>query len=332
MACDRLGPRPTASPRNFMKYIVRRLGSSLAVLVLLSLLAFGIVRLMPGDPAAAFFDSDGQPSAEDIAAIHAKLGLDKPWPVQYLTWIGGILRGDFGTSISTPYSVSEQLAQRLPVSLELAVLATVLAFLIGIPVGVWAARHRGGLIDGVLRVGTFTLMSVPAFVLGAVLLIVNSATIKLVLIGYQPSSVNPALHLQIMFVPALLLGLQAAAVLARYIRASMVDEYGQDYVRTLRAKGLSDRQLSRRHVLRNGLLPVTTVGGLELANLVGGTVVIERVFALPGLGSLLVQSISTNDYPTIQASILVIGTIYLLINFAVDMLHPVIDPRLAVAE
>lgn len=315
-----------------MRYVFRRLGASVAVLVLLSLLSFAIVRLIPGDPAAAFFDSDGQPSAEDIAAIHAKLGLDKPWPVQYVTWIAGIFQGDFGTSISTPYSVGEQLAQRLPVSLELAVLATVFAFAIGIPLGVWAARHRGGLIDGALRVSTFVIMSVPAFILGALVLIVNSSTVKLVLVGYQTWSANPVLHVQVMVTPALLLGLQESAVIARYVRASMADQYGQDYVRTLRAKGLSDGQISRRHVLRNGLLPVTTIGGLELANLVGGTVVIERVFALPGLGSLLVQSITTNDYPTIQASILVIGVVYLAINFAVDLLHPLIDPRLAAAE
>lgn len=308
-------------------YIVRRVGEALLVLFVLSVLVFLMVRMMPGDPAAAFMD----PSNPDPAVrekIHAMLGLDKPWYTQYLSWIGGVLTGDFGRSLTQPYTVAEQLALRFPVSLELGLAATVIGVGLGMPLGIGAAVRRGRVFDNLSRGLTFFLISVPPFLIGTVLLLINSRTTKLRLMGFVEFGDDPLTHLGRMILPAFLLSLGTLALVARYTRGMLLDTFGEDYVRTARAKGVAPRQIVGRHALRNAMAPVVTIVGVQLASLVGGTIIMENVFAIPGMGSLLINAVNTSDYTTIQACVLIIGTMYVGISLIVDLLYPLFDPRI----
>lgn len=312
-----------------IRYIAGRLLSSLLVLVLLSVIVFAMVRLIPGDPVAAFADP-ANPDPAALAALRTELGLDRPWLTQYFVWIGGVLTGDLGTAITQPLQVSELIATRLPVSLQLSVMATVFGVAIGIPAGVIAAIRARHAADHAVRGLSFVFLATPPFVLGTVLILVNSVTLRLPLIGYVRLEDDPLGSIRSMLLPSLLLGFVLAALVARYTRGTLLDTLNQDFVRTARAKGAGPGRLVGRHALRNALIPVTTVVGIELASLVGGTVVTEAVFALPGMGSVLINGIRSSDYPIIQASVLVIGLIYVVINFAVDLLYPLIDPRVRV--
>jgi peptide/nickel transport system permease protein len=311
------------------RYIIGRIFSSILVLVLLSVIVFAMVRLIPGDPVAAFADP-ANPDPVALAKLRTELGLDKPWITQYFVWIFGVLQGDLGRAITQPLDVSELIADRLPVSIQLSVMATIFGVLIGIPAGVLAATRARRLADHTVRGASFVFLATPPFVLGTVLILVNSVTLRLPLIGYVRLEEDFLGSIRSMILPSLLLGLVLAALVARYTRGTLLDTLNQDFVRTARAKGASSKRLVGRHALRNALIPVTTVVGIELASLVGGTVVTEAVFALPGMGSVLINGIRSSDYPIIQASVLVIGLIYVIINFAVDLIYPLIDPRVRV--
>lgn len=309
------------------RYVLKRIGEAILVLFVLSVLVFATVRLLPGDPAAAFID----PSNPDPALrqeIYHRLGLDRPWYVQYVSWVVGALHGDFGRSLTQPYTVASQLVTRFPVSLELAVMATIIGILLGIPLGVASAVRRGRLLDNVGRVVTFFLLSAPPFLLAAIILLINSRTAKLRLIGYIAFADDPAGNLQRMLLPAFLLSLGLLALIARYTRGMLLETFGQDYIRTGRAKGVPGPTLVRRHALRNALAPVVTVVGVQLATLIGGTILMENVFALPGMGSLLINAINTSDYTTVQACVLIIGSLYVGISLIVDLVYPLIDPRI----
>ncbi|KQM14904.1 hypothetical protein ASF83_02425 [Plantibacter sp. Leaf171] len=311
------------------RYLVSRILSSLFVLFVLSVLVFSMVRVIPGDPLSAFADpSNPDPAALD--ALRTELGLDRPWLTQYLVWLLGVLQGDFGRAITVPNEVSNLIAQRLPFSLTLAVMATLFGTVLGIPAGVLAATRWRRAPDNTVRGLSFVLLATPPFVLGTVLILVNSLTLRLPLVGTAGASGDPLRLVGVLVLPALLIGLVLAAIVARYTRGTLLDTLGQDFVRTARAKGASPSRLVGRHALRNALIPVTTVIGIELAALVGGTVVIETVFALPGMGSLLLTGIRSSDYPIIQATVLLIGAVYVLINFIVDLIYPLIDPRVRV--
>ena len=311
------------------RYLVSRILSSLFVLFVLSVLVFSMVRVIPGDPLSAFADpSNPDPAALD--ALRTELGLDRPWLTQYLVWLLGVLQGDFGRAITVPNEVSNLIAQRLPLSLTLAVMATLFGTVLGIPAGVLSATRWRRAPDNTVRGLSFVLLATPPFVLGTVLILVNSLTLRLPLVGTAGASGDPLRLVGVLVLPALLIGLVLAAIVARYTRGTLLDTLGQDFVRTARAKGASPSRLVGRHALRNALIPVTTVIGIELAALVGGTVVIETVFALPGMGSLLLTGIRSSDYPIIQATVLLIGAVYVLINFIVDLIYPLIDPRVRV--
>ncbi|MEU2198781.1 ABC transporter permease [Isoptericola sp. NPDC019482] len=308
-------------------FLARRLGTAVLVLFLLSLLVFGMVRLMPGDPAAQYLDTTN-PDPAQLEAIRAQLGLDVPWYQQYLDWIGGVLHGSFGTSLTRPFEIGAQIADRLPASLQLAVVASVLAVAVGVPAGVLAAVRTGRPSDTTVRAVSFLALSVPAFVIGTIVVMVNSRTLRLDLIGYTPFSEDPAASLAHMLVPALVLSLPMAGTLSRYTRNMVIDVLSQDFVRTGRAKGAPTGYLVRRHAVRSALVPVTTVIGIQLGTLVGGTIIVENIFAIPGMGSLLIEALNSSDYPTIQACVLVLGAVYIAINLVVDLLYPVIDPRI----
>ncbi|MGM1017895.1 MAG: ABC transporter permease [Actinomycetota bacterium] len=311
------------------RYIFSRVLSSLFVLFVLSILVFSMVRIIPGDPLAAFADP-ANPDPAALDALRSELGLDRPWITQYFVWLLGVVQGDFGAAITVPGEVSDLIAARLPLSLGLAVLATIFGVIMGIPAGVLAATRWRRPSDHAVRGASFVLLATPPFVLGTVLILINSLTLRLPLVGYSGAAGDPLRALGVLILPAFLIGLVLAAIIARYTRGTLLDTLGQDFVRTARAKGASSQRLVVRHALRNALIPVTTVVGIELAALVGGTVVIEAVFALPGMGSLLLTGIRASDYPIIQATVLLIGAVYVVINFIVDLIYPLIDPRVRV--
>lgn len=311
------------------RYILSRLLSSLFVLFVLSVLVFSMVRIIPGDPLAAFADP-ANPDPAKLAALRSELGLDQPWITQYFVWLLGVVQGDFGRAITMPGEVSDLIASRLPLSLTLAVMATVFGTVMGIPAGVLAATRWRRPSDHAVRGLSFILLATPPFVLGTVLILINSLTLRLPLVGYSGAASDPLRAFGVLLLPALLIGIVLAAIIARYTRGTLLDTLGQDFVRTARAKGASPGRLVVRHALRNALIPVVTVIGIELAALVGGTVVIEAVFSLPGMGSLLLTGIRSSDYPIIQATVLLIGVVYVLINLIVDLLYPLIDPRVRV--
>ena len=308
------------------KYLAKRLGAALLVLFALSLLSFGMVRMMPGDPALQYLNIEN-PDPNQLDEIRAELGLDQPWYIQYGEWLGGVVTGDFGSSLTKSQEIGSLLADRFPVSLQLAVIAVLVGLLIGLPSGVISAVRQGTPLDALIRGSSFLALSIPAFAIGAVLIMVNALTLKLPLIGYTPWETDPIGSILSLLAPALVLSLAMSAVVSRYSRGTVLDTLSQDYIRTARSKGVPTGRIVRGHALRNALIPVTTVVGIQLAALIGGTVVIENVFAIPGMGSMLIEAINSSDYPTIQASVLVLGACFVLINLVVDLLYPVIDPR-----
>ncbi|WBU36716.1 ABC transporter permease [Homoserinibacter sp. YIM 151385] len=313
------------------RYLGGRLLAAAIVLFALSLLAFGMVRLIPGDPALNFVQVDN-PDPAVLEAIRQQLGLDRPWYTQYLEWIGGAVTGDFGSSLTRPQQIGEQLAVRFPVSLQLAVMAMLIAVAFGVPLGVMAAVRPGKAVDAVVRGLSFVSLAVPAFIIATVIILVNTSTVRLRLLGHVSFEDDPLGSIGSMLAPAIVLSLAMGAMIARYTRGTVIDALSQDYIRTARAKGASVGRIVVRHALRNALIPVTTIIGVQLAAIIGGTVIIETVFAIPGMGSYLIESINTTDYPAIQACVLVLGAVFIIINLVVDLIYPLIDPRIRVAR
>jgi peptide/nickel transport system permease protein len=298
-------------------------------LVGVSLLVFAMVRLIPGTVVEQLLGQAAMASPEVTQSFRRFFGLDQPWHVQYLRWIGGVLRGDLGVSWLSGKPVTSLFLERLPVSAELAVLAVAWSLLLGVPLGTGAAIWRGGFRDGAIRVATTLGLSLPAFWQGTVLILLFS-----IYLGWMPSLVwvplmtDPAANLAIMALPALTLGTASAAMITRMARSSMLDVLGREFVRTARAKGVAERHVTFRHALRNALIPVVTVAGVQLGYIVGGIVVVEDVFTLPGVGRLLLDAIFQRDYPVVQGVILLLATAFMALNLVVDMLYAVLDPRL----
>jgi peptide/nickel transport system permease protein len=309
-------------------YVAQRLGTALLVLLILSVVVFFLVRLIPGDPLAGYYDTHGTPSIEEIARLREQLGLDKAWYTQYFEWLGGILQGDFGASLTKPFSVGYQIGRRLPYSIELALLATIMALIIGIPAGVLAGQRANHLPDIAVRTGVMLAISIPSFLTALAVVLINSRTLKWNLIGAVSSSKGIVDNGIAMLVPALILALPFSGTVVRYLRSGMIEELAKPYRITLAAKGLSDAEIAYGHGLRNAIIPVLTVISVRLATLVGGTVVIENIFSIPGMGKYLIESISSADYPSIQGAILVIASVYLLMSLIVDLLYPFLDPRI----
>ncbi|HSE94706.1 MAG TPA: ABC transporter permease [Methylomirabilota bacterium] len=298
-------------------------------LVGVSLLVFGMVRLIPGTVVEQLLGQAAMASPEVLASFRRFFGLDRPLHVQYLDWLAGVLRGDLGVSWLSGRPVLALFLERLPVSAELGVLAVGWSLAIGLPAGVASAVWRGGARDGAIRVLATFGLSLPAFWQGTVLILLFS-----VYLGWMPSlqwvpfSRAPAANLLTMALPALTLGTATAAMITRMARSSMLDILGREYVRTARAKGLPEGRVNVRHALRNALIPVVTVAGVQLGYIVGGIVVVEDVFTLPGVGRLLLDAIFQRDYPVVQGVILLLATAFMALNLLVDLLYGVLDPRL----
>lgn len=311
------------------RYLFNRAWQSLLTLVLATVVVFLGVRALPGDPVLALAGEDRTPEA--LAALRTQYGLDKPIWVQFVTFVGRALRGDLGVSVRTGIPVSDMIATALPVTLELALLAIVLATVVGVGAGTLAAVRRGRLSEWVANGIALVGLSVPHFWLGLIaILYLSVATGLFPASGFVPLLDNPVDNLYHLVMPAVILGTGLAAIIMRQTRSSMLDSLSTDYVRTATAKGLSPHVVIGRHALRNSLIVVVTIVGVQLGGLISGAVVTEQIFGLPGFGKLTIDAVFQRDYPVIQAVVLVTATAYIVINFLVDLLYSVIDPRIRV--
>jgi peptide/nickel transport system permease protein len=311
------------------RYFVVRLYSMALTLAGLTVLVFLMLRLIPGTVVEQMIGADAIASPAMVAQLKAFFGLDQPWYLQYGRWIGRLFQGDLGTSWRTGKPVVGLIFERLPVTLELTMLAVVFALALGMPAGVLSAVRRNGALDNITRVGTLLGLSVPVFWQGTMLILFFSLYLR-----WMPPVVwvdfftDPRRNLTIMVLPALCLGTAAAANIARTTRACMLDVLRSEYIRTASAKGLARGAVILKHALRNALIPVVTVAGLQMGILLGGTVVVEEVFTLPGVGRLVLWSIYQRDYPLTQSTILFIAFMFMSLNLMVDLVYGYLDPRI----
>lgn len=309
-----------------LSFLARRLTGAALVLALVSVLSFGIIWLVPGDPTAVLLDSSATP--EEVARLRARLGLDKPLPLQMADWYGRILQGDLGQSILLNRSVTAAILERLPVTLSLAAIALVAAVLVGVAAGILAAMNHNRWPDQAIMAAALFGLSVPDFWLGLVLILAFAVKLGLVPTGgFVPLSESVAGWLRSIALPAVTLAAVQVGFIARMARASMLDVLNQDFIRTADAKGLSRFEVVMLHGLPNALVPILTVIGIVAGALLGGTVVIEQVFSIPGVGRLVIGAILSRDFPVIQGGLLFLATIYLAVNLAVDILYAVVNPR-----
>jgi peptide/nickel transport system permease protein len=311
------------------RYIAVRLYSMALTLVGLSVLVFLMLRLVPGTVVEQMIGADAIANPVMVAELKRFFGLDQPWWLQYSRWIGALAQGDLGTSWRTGKPVVTLILERLPVTIELTLLSVAFALLLGIPAGILSAARRDEAVDNVARVGALLGLSVPVFWQGTMLILFFSIYLRwMPPLMWVDFFADPRRNLTIMLLPALCLGTASAANIARTTRAGMLDVLRSEYIRTAAAKGLSRRLVILKHALKNALIPIVTVAGLQMGILLGGTVVVEEVFTLPGIGRLVLWSIYQRDYPLTQSTILFIAVMFMAINLAVDLLYGYLDPRI----
>jgi peptide/nickel transport system permease protein len=312
-----------------MHYLLRRLALSVLVLFGVSILIFTIVRMLPGDVIDMMIGTEGNMTANQQQIVRERYGLTDAWPVQYLKWMGGILQGNLGTSFRTGQDVLPLIAARLPTTLELAFLAVLFSTVIAIPLGVISALMRNGWADFCARLLGLIGLSVPNFWLATILILVASFQFRWSpALIYVPPTQDPLANLQQMLLPTASLAVFLIAIVMRMTRSTMLEVMGEDYVRTAFAKGLRERVVLTRHVLRNALIPVVTIVGLQAGTLLGGVVVIEQLFGLPGLGWTLLNGIYQRDYPVVQGTVLFFALVFALVNLLVDLTYSQLDPRI----
>jgi peptide/nickel transport system permease protein len=313
-----------------LQYVLRRTGLSLVLLFVIATILFFSLHLLPGDPALLVLGGDAaQPTPEQIAMVRAKLGLDQPLWLQYGTWLKRVMQGDLGRSLVDDRPVARDLANRLPRTLQLVIPATLLATALGVPLGMFAARRRGRLADPLASSTALMGFSVPVFVVGMLLVALFSITLGwLPPAGYVPFGEDPLGFLRHLILPTLALSASPMAITMRMTRSSFLEQASLDYVRTARAKGLPEPAVAWRHVLRNALLPVVTVVGLQIGGMFAGAVLVEYIFSWPGLNTLLLNSISTRDYPIIQGVVLLAAALFVFVNLVTDLCYALINPRI----
>jgi peptide/nickel transport system permease protein len=311
-------------------YLARRLALSLVLLLVVATVLFFSIHFLPGDPALLILGGDAaQTTPEQLARVRARLGLDRPLAVQYAGWLGRLARGDLGTSLIDDRPVATDLANRLPRTLQLVVPATLLALAAGVPLGMLAARQRGRWLDPGTSAVALVGFSMPVFVTGMLLVAAFSLAFGwLPPAGYVPFRESPAGFLRHLVLPVLALAAAPMATVMRMTRSSVLEQVSLDYVRTARAKGLGERAVARRHVLRNALLPVTAVVGLQVGSMFAGAVLVEYIFAWPGLNGLLLNSLGSRDYPMIQGVVLLAASCFVAVNFLTDLCYAVLNPRI----
>jgi peptide/nickel transport system permease protein len=312
-------------------FLLRRAGAALIVVLLASVVVFAGLQALPGSPALTLAGEDRSPQA--LAEIVQKFGLDKPLPVQYGTWLGHAVQGDFGVSHRTGLSVGATIVDRIPITLELAVLSILVGLVIGIPAGVIAAVKRGSLPDYASGMLALVGLSIPHFWLGLLLILLLAVKLQILpASGYVSLLDDPVENLRRMAMPAIVLGTGVSAVVMRQMRSAMLDSLGADYVRTARAKGMSERQVIVGHAMRNSLLTVVTVVGLEFGALISGAVITEQIFVIPGFGRLTIEAVNQRDYALIQGVVFVAAVGYVVVNLLVDVTYSYLNPRIRVSS
>jgi len=319
--------RPPGERVGILFYIVKRIIVTIPVLLGMSVLVFSLIHLVPGDPARVMLGLTATP--KNIATLRDQLGLDQPLWRQYVTWLWNLLHGDLGTDFRSHEPLTQMLLRRLPVTLELTIFATLISVIIAIPLGVLGATRRRGTANiagtGMSLVG----ISVPDFWLGVLLILLFSLRLKwLPPSGYKPITHGLMNNLRYMALPALTLSISLCAVLLRTTRAAMVDVLEQDFIKFARAKGLRERLVVYKHALRNASIPIVTVLGLQFGYLLGGAVIVETMFSIPGLGKMTLNAVNTRSYPIVQGGVLVIGLLFMLVNLLTDVLYAALNPRI----
>ncbi|MEE3664172.1 ABC transporter permease [Brenneria sp. g21c3] len=309
------------------RFILQRLAATLPVLCIVAVIVFLLLRLTSGDPALILAGDSATP--EQLANIRTAMGLDKPVLQQFLIWVGGLLRGDLGVSLISGTPVSAMIADRFAPSLALCLSTIVVAIVVAIPLGIMAAWQQGKPLDRLIMAGSVIGFSVPVFIFGYTLILVFARWLGwLPVQGYRPLSEGIWPFLERLILPTLALSTAYIALIARIVRTSVIEVMGEDFIRTARAKGLNERGVLIHHALRNAAVPIVTIIGVSIAMLIGGVVVTESVFNIPGLGRLVLESVQARDYPIIQALILIFSTLYIVINLVIDLLYALIDPRI----
>ncbi|MCG0238857.1 MAG: ABC transporter permease [Firmicutes bacterium] len=309
------------------RFLIRRLLLTIPLILLVSVITFALLRVLPGDPARTILGPEAPPEA--VAALRERLGLNRPLHQQYLSWAGAALRGDLGESLVDGTPVTRLIAQRLPATLELAVLTFLVSSLIAVPLGIAAAVGRGRWPDFFCSALALAGLSVPHFWLGMLFILLFAVRLQwLPASGYVPFAEDPVQNLKAMLMPAVATGLREAGVVARFLRSSLLEVLRADFIRTARAKGLAERVVIFRHAVRNALIPVVTASGLQVAGLLGGLVITETIFIIPGFGRLIVDGIFTRDLTVVQGSVLVVALMVIAVNLVVDLLYALLDPRI----
>jgi peptide/nickel transport system permease protein len=312
-----------------LKYFVKRLGMLIPILFGVSVVVFVTMRLLPGDVASAMLGSSASTSPEALAQVRARFGLDRPLQVQYVEWISNALRGDLGVSMLSSGAVTPEILRRMPVTVELAFFSIITAVLVGVPLGVLSAMHQNSLYDTVTRVASLVWLSVPGFwvatllVLGASFYVPTWPTL-----GYIDFPTNPVGNLQTMLLPTISLSAYVVGGTLRMTRSALLEVLRMDYITAARARGGPERVVVFKHALKNALIPVVTLVGLYLGSLLGGAVLIETIFTLPGLGKMLIDAIQGRDYTLVQGTVLFLAASVVMVNLLVDMLYGAIDPRI----
>ena len=309
-----------------IRYAAKRLLSLTLSLIAASLVIFAVIEIIPGDPAAFMLGVNAR--ADTLEALRDQMGLNDPLPIRYLSWVTGMLSGDFGTSWTYKTPVSDLIADRIWVSLPLAIYALVLSTLIAFPAGILAAARRGKPADLSIMGATQLGVAIPNFWFAMILVLIFAINLRWFSAGGFPGWDDPLQAFKSLTLPAIALALPQAAILARVMRSSLLDNLGEDYIRTARAKGLTARQALWRHAVRNALIPVLTIIGLQFSFLLAGGIIIEQVFFLPGLGRLIFQSISARDLIVVESVVMLLVFVVIVVNFAVDMAYALVDPRL----
>lgn len=315
------------------RYIARRFAEMIPVLVILSIVVFGILRLLPGDPVAALIgEESGSISPEQRAALEHELGLDEPLPIQYFEWVSDIVGGDWGRSLISRQPVADLIKQRLSVTLQLAAFAWVIGLALGLPIGVISALNRNSWADVGINVAALAGLATPNFLLGLLLIVVFAVYLRwLPSSGFVSFRDNPSEAIQHLLLPTVALSTGLMASIIRQTRSAMLEVMGEDYIRTARAKGLPNRRVIFRHALKNALLPVVTVAGLQIGNLASGTIIVETMFAIPGMGRLTIDAILISDFSTVQIIVLILAIFTMVANLLADLLYVRFDPRIRLA-
>ncbi|MGY4750853.1 ABC transporter permease [Pannonibacter sp. Q-1] len=308
-------------------YIAKRLLVAIPTLLIISIFVFSLQKLLPGDPVLVMAGEERDPAVLEM--LREKYRLNDPLPVQYLTWLGGVMTGDLGVSLRTNQPVTELIAQKLPVTIQLAVMSMIFAFLIGVPMGILAAVKKNTAIDYIASIIALSGLSVPNFWLGIMLILLVSVNLGwLPASGFESIFVDPVRSLQTMIMPAFVLGTALAATLMRHTRSAMLGVLSQDYIRTARAKGLSPREVVLSHSFRNALLPVVTLSALLFGELLAGAVLTEQIFTIPGFGKLIVDAVFNRDYAVVQGVVMCTAVGFIAMNLVADVLYVLLNPRL----